>query len=126
MEIRIVAVPPGEAPEAIRRAWVGLILPLAPGEIGARAIPGFGVLTGPRSLLGKLWRLLTNQYILDMQYAVLVDDAIEVLEEASPTAAAWWRENTPHLIRKGGFFGFAAEVCEEIAEPGAAADPPRE
>ena len=32
MGIRIIAVPPGEAPEEIRRAWVGLVLPLAFGE----------------------------------------------------------------------------------------------
>jgi hypothetical protein len=33
-EICIVDVPPGEAPAAIRRAWVGLILPLKPGTSG--------------------------------------------------------------------------------------------
>jgi hypothetical protein len=52
-----------------------------------------------------------------MHYPVLVDDAIEVLERASPEAAAWWRDNAPHLIGTGQTFGFAAEVCEEIAEP---------
>jgi hypothetical protein len=49
-----------------------------------------------------------------MQYAVLVDDAIDILEQTSPVAAGWWRENTPHLLGKGGWFGFAAEDCEEI------------
>jgi hypothetical protein len=49
-----------------------------------------------------------------MQYAVLVDDAIDILEQTSPVAAEWWRENTPHLLGMGGWFGFAAEVCEEI------------
>jgi hypothetical protein len=116
MQIRIVNVPPGEAPEGVRRSWVGLILPLAPGETGPRAAPGFGVLTGPRSLFGQIWRLLTGRYILGLQYIVLVDDAIAVLEEASPLAASWWREHTPHLIGRGRIFGFAAEVCEEIAD----------
>jgi hypothetical protein len=33
MEIRIMATPPGEAPLSVRRACVGLVLPLRPGEI---------------------------------------------------------------------------------------------
>src|SRR6516165_8028709 len=35
--IRVVDVPPGEAPESIRRCWVGLVLPLAPGFAGAQS-----------------------------------------------------------------------------------------
>lgn len=116
MEIRIVDVPPGEAPEAIRRAWVGLILPLAPGETGLREMTGAGVLTGPRSLLGQLWYLLTGRGQRGLNYVVRVDDALDALEERSPEAAAWWRENTPHMIARGRTFGFAAEVCEEIPE----------
>jgi hypothetical protein len=116
MEIRIVNVPPGEAPEAIRRAWVGLVLPLAPREKGPRALAAFGVVAGPRGLLGTLWRLFTGRYTRGVQYAVPVDAAIAALEEASPDAAAWWREKTPHLIGRSRTFGFAAEVCEEIAE----------
>jgi hypothetical protein len=43
-----------------------------------------------------------------------VDEAIDILAEADPEAAAWWEENTPHLLGRGGKFGFAEEVCEEI------------
>jgi hypothetical protein len=117
MQIRIVDVPPGEAPEEIRRAWVGLILPLVPGETGPRPIISHGVLSGPRWLIARLWRLLTGQYHRYMQYAVPVDAALEELEWTAPDAAAWWRENTPHLIGRGRAFGFAAEVCEEIGGP---------
>jgi hypothetical protein len=88
MEIRIVNVPPGEAPEAIRAAWVGLILPLAPGETGPRNFVGFGVRTGPRGRLGQIWRLLMGQYTRGLQYVVLVDAALDALNEASPDAAA--------------------------------------
>jgi hypothetical protein len=114
MEIRIIATPPGEAPLAVRRAWVGLVLPLRPGETGPSEAGVSGVLTGPRGLLARIWRLLTGQYEVRWQYLVLVDDALDVLEEASPEAAAWWRENTPHLIGRGRSFGFTAEVCEEL------------
>jgi hypothetical protein len=114
MDIRIIATPPGEAPLRVRRAWVGLVLPLRPGETGPSVAGVTGVLTGPRGFLARIWRLLTGQYEVRWQYLVLVDDALDILEEASPEAAAWWRENTPHLIGRGRAFGFAAEVCEEI------------
>jgi hypothetical protein len=78
---------------------------------------GFGVVSGPRGPLGRLWHRLTRRYTRGKHYAVLVDDAIEALEKKSPDAAAWWREYLPHLIGTGQTFGFAAEVCEEIAEP---------
>src|SRR5262245_16725666 len=34
VQIRITATPPGEAPEHVRSAWVGLEVPLYPGETG--------------------------------------------------------------------------------------------
>jgi hypothetical protein len=61
-----------------------------------------------------------------MHYAVVVDDAIAALERAAPEAAAWWREKMPHLIGTGQVFGFAAEACEEIVEPGASTNIPGE
>jgi hypothetical protein len=51
--IRIIATPSGEASEEVRRAWIGLELPLAAGETGPRTVSIGGVLTGlpwPRSL----------------------------------------------------------------------------
>jgi len=114
MEIRIIATPPGEAPLSVRRAWVGLVLPLRPGEYGPNEVGVSGVLSGPRGFFAWLWRLLTGQFAVRVQYLVLVDEALDILEEASPNAAAWWRENAPHLIGRGRTFGFAAEVCEEI------------
>jgi len=34
--IRIIAVPPGEAPQQVREAWVGLRLPVSKGVLGYR------------------------------------------------------------------------------------------
>jgi hypothetical protein len=116
MKVRIIDVPPGEAPEEVRRAWVGLILPVALGEVGPRSTPMYGVLSGPRSYLGHLWRVLTRHSPRAMQYVVPVDCALEILEETSPEAAAWWEEHTPHLVGCGKSFGFAVDVCEEIAD----------
>jgi hypothetical protein len=112
MSIRIVAVPSGEAPEEVRRAWVGLVLPLAFGEFGPRSIPVYGVLTGPQSYLAHLWRVVAFRSTNKLQYLVPVDAALEVLEETAPEAAAWWRKHTPHMVGCNGCFGFDAEACE--------------
>ena len=50
MEIRIISAPPGEAPDHIRAAWIGLVLPIA--VPGARYLPTVGVLSRPKSRFG--------------------------------------------------------------------------
>ncbi len=60
-KIRIVACPPGEAPQAVREAWIGLELPLPPGRLGHRR--GWlttGVVSGPRT-----WWRESCAYLLD-------------------------------------------------------------
>ncbi len=64
-KIRIVACPPGEAPQAVREAWIGLELPLPPGRLGHRR--GWlttGVVSGPRTWWQRVtwWR---GAYLLD-------------------------------------------------------------
>ena len=44
--VRITQTPPGEAPEEIRRAWVGIDLPLRRGASWPRPQQSLGVLTG--------------------------------------------------------------------------------
>src|SRR5579871_3824738 len=75
-EIRIIAIPPGEAPEEVRRAWVGLVLPLAKRARGPLLARGFGVLTGQRELTHG--------------YAVRSRQAVEILSRHAPEAAEWW------------------------------------
>ena len=54
MHIRIKSTPPGEAPEHIRQAWVGLVLPV-PGRIRRRG--GFAEV--PRDVLARrFWQFL--------------------------------------------------------------------
>jgi hypothetical protein len=116
MKIRIIDLPPGEAPESIRRAWVGLVLPLAPGQNSPHEIAGVGVLTGPRGFIGRLWSLLSGRYQRTFAYPVLVRDALSILEASAPDAATWWRLHTPHLLGPGRTFAFAEAVCEQMVE----------
>jgi hypothetical protein len=113
MQIRIIGVPPGEAPEWVRRAWVGLALPLAPGETGPRTLPGSGVLSGPRGCVAGLAHLLLFRVIWQRGYVTDAARAVWLLAEHAPEAAAWWHEHVPHAVRPGRHFIFAAEVCRE-------------
>lgn len=114
MFVRIIATPPGEAPEEVRQEWVGLVLPLAAGEIGPRTVPTGGVLTGPRTLFGKLWRLLSGEWLLARGYVIDAPQALMLLAEKAPSAARWWRECAPHCWKPGFLFVFHAEVCVEV------------
>jgi hypothetical protein len=76
-KIRINSTPAGEAPEEIRRAWVGLELDAQYSSTIDRA---GGVLT--RKLVDTGGCRL---------YWVRQDHAIAVLERASAEAASWWR-----------------------------------
>ena len=98
--IRIIAVPPGEAPESVRRAWVGLVLSLPPGETGSpRMLSAEGILSGEAagSCLGFL---------------VEGKEAITALSLHDSVAAAWWRENVPEISAERYRLGFPASVCE--------------
>lgn len=114
--VRIVATPPGEAPEDVRGAWVGLVLPLYRHRRGKpRRIYTAGVLSGPRGVWAAIWAILTGRTKTWFGYTVPAPDAIDLLEAANPDAAAWWRQNTPHLVEPGRFLVFPAEVCEIVA-----------
>ena len=109
--IRIIATPPGEAPEDIRRAWVGVRIPLPLFHKHSKEWRSAGVLTGPKSFFARLSALFSGQFERHNGYAVAVVEAISALEATNPAAAKWWRENTPQAIRPGKAFVFAAEVC---------------
>ena len=114
--IRIVATPPGEAPLEIRRAWEGVRIPLPLFNTKPHAWRSAGVLTGPRNFLDYIHALFTGKLVKKKGYAVAVTDAIAALEAANPEAAQWWRTNTPHMIKPGKAFVFAAEACREEAD----------
>jgi len=113
--IRIIAVPPGEAPQNVREAWVGLELPLLHGRLGeSREWGSVGVLTGPKTFIERLRSYLFGKAVKKAGYAVPVNKAIEILAAHNREAAQWWRENTPHLFHGPKFFLFPREVCSEV------------
>lgn len=70
--IQISAVPEGQEPALIRKAWLGLSLPALPETIPDNLSKG-----------GQGGRM----------YAVLQSKALEVLGRSSPVAAAWWKDH---------------------------------
>jgi hypothetical protein len=84
--IRITSTSPGDPPEAIRREWVGVELPLRPG-------PAAPVMTG---------------YVIDGRAAV------ECLAAHSSEAAAWWRQNVPRALARGHDLFFPSSCCEPV------------
>ena len=112
--IRIVACPPGEAPRAIREAWVGVELPLPHGRRSRRrTFSTSGVLSGPRTWWQRLLGALLGQFRKESGYAVNALEAVNILAAKDPVAAAWWRDNCAHRLDGKHHFVFAAEVCEE-------------
>jgi hypothetical protein len=105
MDIRIVEVPPGKSPLYVRRAWVGLILPLAPGATGPQQE---GRAT---SLLGCLRQWIVGR---EWEYVVPTEDALNILERAAPEAAAWQRANAPEQFGPGQTFVFPAWACKKV------------
>jgi hypothetical protein len=95
--VRIVATPGGEAPLAIREAWVGLTLPLA--YPSPHRVETIGILS------------LTRQ---PPRVGYLVDgrQAVNILAEKAPQAATWWLEQASHVVDEGYCLVFSAEVCE--------------
>jgi hypothetical protein len=103
-QILITAIPPGEAPESVRRAWVGLTLPLAPGHPAPAVVPVRGVVHGQ-----------PGGYCTC--YLVEGRRAVEHLAAARPDAAAWWRQYTPHVLARGYCLAFPVETAELLEGP---------
>lgn len=69
-----------------------------------------GVLSGPRSVFSRIGALVTGKLQRRSGFIVETQAAIAVLEKSSPEAAAWWQENTPHLLRPRRYFVFPQDV----------------
>ena len=112
MHVRIISIPPGEAPEHVRAAWIGLTLPLA--VSGAHDTETVGVLSGPKTRLGWFFARLFGRTQQERGYLVDAHRAVELLAHHAPDAARWWRESAASAVRPGQYFHFAAEVCQEV------------
>jgi hypothetical protein len=69
-------------------------------------------LSGPKTFWKQIWGLMRGRTFPIQGYVVRTDLAIELLSTSAPAAAAWWRENTPHLLR--GILIFEEEVCRVL------------
>lgn len=110
--IRIVAIPPGEAPLWVREKWLGLELPIADGKHAPQQSYISGVLSGPRYRFFAIVRRLLGRLEQQTGYPVYVADALGVLQKTAPDAAAWWRVNVPRLQRPNRKFLFRTAFCE--------------
>jgi hypothetical protein len=97
--LRIVAVPPGEAPETIRRAWVCVAIPLRRAASQLVTQDTIGVLSKEKT--GRM-----------TGYALTGSEAVEALRVRSQKAAAWWEDNAPHVLAPGYILLFPTKVCE--------------
>ena len=125
-KIRIVAVPPGQAPKWVREQWVGLELPVAentPSPEDSQVGVNYGkprefietILEGPtEETENEFWQRVTSKYKPENigGYPVETRIAIEILRKKSPAAAQWWEENiSPSIIP---WLVFKKEVCELV------------
>lgn len=98
MKIKIIAIPPGEAPEEIRKEWIGMILPVAenkPPDTIQR-----GVVSGKSSNITG--------------YSVETEVAIEELGKKNSEAANWWKRHVNLCPFLKSWLIFSGEVCELI------------
>lgn len=115
--IRIDSTPQGEAPIAIRQAWIGLTLPLletAPSAPEAMIVEiGF---RNPASLLSTVKQRLGFRppTTIWQAYTVQAASALRLLERHSPDAARWWQRNTPWLYQPAQILAFDAGCCELV------------
>jgi hypothetical protein len=77
------------------------------------------VLSGPRGFLASVGALLTGRLKRRSGFLVETQAAIAVLAKSSPEAAAWWQQNTPHLLRPKRYFVFPDDVGHVESGPGA-------
>ncbi len=100
--VRIIDTPSGEAPEAVREAWVGLEFPsFEPQETNTSGRAPTGVLSGKSSG--------------DYGYTVPAIIAFHLLREKDYAAYQWWRTNTPDLFGPTSGLCFNFSSCEVIA-----------
>jgi hypothetical protein len=112
--IKIIAVPPGEAPLWVREQWVGLNLPISGGP-GPQTLTGYGVLSGPPPLsLEQFEAGHRGRLEVTTGYCVRTDVAIGALEAVSAEAAAWWKSAMERPFATP-FLMFDKACCEPSA-----------
>jgi len=112
--IRIISIPPGEAPLWAREKWVGLTLPVTSSSRG----PGpfttttFDFVTGPApATLAQFEAGIRGKPKFMSGFHVKTQTALEILETDSPEAAEWWRDQIAHTTTPTNFLLFDKDCC---------------
>lgn len=105
LSFRVVRIPPGEAPEWVRRAWVGLVLP-ADGPFRSGVIlPKRGAVTGKY-----------ERGTVSATFSVMYRTALPILRAVDPEAANWWENFSHRGFRDdpSALLIFSPEACEWV------------
>jgi hypothetical protein len=113
-KVRIVGIPPGEAPEDVRQAWLGVVLPLAPGQRGPVQLHAAAQNEWQETWFTRFWRYVTTWRLQNAAYLVSVDDALIALEKTFPDAAHWFKRNRPEWCGQNLVFQFSTDCCEPV------------
>ncbi|MDB5225255.1 MAG: hypothetical protein JWL87_207 [Candidatus Adlerbacteria bacterium] len=110
--IKIIELPHGDAPEWVRRGWIGCEIPCKGLECGH--IPVYVHSVVPRLTRGPLtvpeFLALPKEQKID-GYTVNQADALMALEAHNPAAAKWWKDHG--FPKKGkGKDGFRFKLSE--------------
>jgi hypothetical protein len=122
--IRIIAPARSEAPEEIRQAWVGIVLPLAANQQGLVSRRCVGVVSGPRHWVGQWALALGGRGRTERGFLVDAKKAIELLEQHNPAAADWWKRNANHLLKPRQQLLFHKDCCAPVPTPPSVAASP--
>jgi hypothetical protein len=120
--IKIIDVPPGKAPEEIRRKWVGLVLPIAPPEKNKSFMQV--LLTKPNCYLGIFVESREEDFLTNGAYFVSGPDAIAILSISSGSTAKWWCEKAPYFLKPQSGFIFSAACCVVVDDDNDGVWPP--
>lgn len=113
--LRILRTPQGAAPEHVRRAWIGLELPIIEDrEFLVQSVLETGQV---QSRLQLFWWKLTGRLRRQRGFSVFAHEAIAILARERPLEAAWWRQNAPHFCVPGSVFVFDAQCGESVSRP---------
>lgn len=111
-QLKIVSRPSGDDPDWVRDAWVGLVLPTVLAQPKSfRSIP---VSENSADTFNQIKAIFAGKSFRMLGFPVHGKSAIDILGEANPEAAKWWRENHPSIASGKGFLIFQAEECEII------------
>ncbi|MEO9819228.1 MAG: hypothetical protein ABJ370_23035 [Paracoccaceae bacterium] len=112
MIIEITSTPPGESPEWVRTAWIGVKVQTL--DDTPVTVPTVSSVGGPRSIPGQIWHHLRGKTIMRKGYLVNARDAVGLLALQSEEAARWCIENAPQMLNPDQNFMFEETCCRPL------------